>query len=162
MRRPNDPKLRGIADEGFMRAFEWLNENRQRFRSVIEPACFSVDVIDPIYSHAVESCISVSAMKTFLFDNNEDYTKFNEHMDTKPFGDYRPHTWFRPKAEVEPPERSLDEIRAAGFDGYAIDFVQAPDFVKWFLKRQLDMHRVVGHIFIQPSTTVFMLFLGRR
>lgn len=143
MTRPTDPRLRAIADEGFMKAFRWLMDNREHFKKVVEPACFSVQVVDPRFSHAIESCISVAHMKTFIFEHKEDYDNFNKYADTRPFGDFRPTSWFRPVGQVEPPEQSLEDLRAAGFDGFAIDFVEAPELVKWFLKRQLDMHRVV-------------------
>ncbi|KIM26760.1 hypothetical protein M408DRAFT_330371 [Serendipita vermifera MAFF 305830] len=150
MSNNNDPKFRNIADPLFMRAYHWLGENKHQFKSIVEPACFSMDVIDPKYSYAIEGIISVAQMKTFIFEHKEDYEKFNKIFDTNPLGlqsrEWRPTAWYRPEATQEhplpPPERTDEEIKEAGFDGYAIDFVRAPPAVVWFLTRQLEFHRI--------------------
>lgn len=157
MEHSTDPKLRGISDENFMRAFKWFSENRDQFSEYVEPACFSVSIKNPRYSHAVENCISVAQMKTFVLKTKDDYDRFNDYMDRRPFGDYRPTVWYRPqpgdeRAEpLEEPPRSREELRGAGFDGYAIDFVEAPPLMQFFLKKNLDMHRIVGESLMHSS-----------
>jgi structural maintenance of chromosomes protein 5 len=145
----NNPKTRNIADTNFMKALSWLYENKHNFRSFVEPACFSMDVVDPKFAYAIEGCISIMQMKTFIFEYEEDYKKFNEYFDGKPFGErYTPFSWYRPKegpSNLLPrPDKSTEEIRAAGFNGYASDLVRAPPAVMWFLKRQCDFHRIVS------------------
>jgi hypothetical protein len=147
----NDPKFRNIADRDFMRAFTWLSENKDQFESFVEPACFSMDVRDPKFAYAIEGCIGIPQMKTFIFEHEKDYQQFNEYFDRKPFGPkYTPTSWYRPKEgasnPLPRPDRSTEEIRVAGFDGYASDLVQAPPAVMWFLKRQCDFHRIVSAI----------------
>jgi structural maintenance of chromosomes protein 5 len=145
----NNPRTRNIAETNFMKALNWLVENKANFKSFVEPACFSMDVVDPKFSYAIEGCITVMQMKTFIFEHEEDYKKFNEYFDGKPFGErYTPFSWYRPKESASNPlprpERSIEEIRAAGFNGYALDLVRAPPAVVWFLKRQCDFHRIVS------------------
>ena len=41
----NNPRTRNIADTNFMKALNWLFESKANFTSVVEPACFSMDVI---------------------------------------------------------------------------------------------------------------------
>lgn len=146
----NDPKFRHIADVNFMQAYHWLGENKQQFKSVVEPACFSMNVVDPKYSYAIEGCITIAQMKTFIFEHEEDYQKFNKYFDSNPFGTtppYRPNSWYRPQESRANPlpqsDRTGEEIKAAGFDGFAVDLVRAPPLVMWYLVRQLDFHRIV-------------------
>lgn len=153
MSNNNDPKFRNISDNLFMRTYNWLGENRGQFKSIVEPACFSMDVVDPKYSYAIEGIITVPQMKTFIFENEEDYEKFNKIFDSNPLGlpkdsRYRPQAWYRPQPTaahpLPQPERTIEEVKAAGFDGYAVDFVRAPDAVMWYLTRQLEFHRIVS------------------
>lgn len=66
MRNVNDPRTRHISDEGFMKVFDWLGENRRHFQSAVEPACFSVNVTDPEIAYAIEAVIPVAAGKVIV------------------------------------------------------------------------------------------------
>lgn len=35
------------------------------------------------------------------------------------------------------------QLSELGFDGYALDYVNCPDGLRWYLERELNMHRVV-------------------
>jgi structural maintenance of chromosomes protein 5 len=143
MRAPPDSKFYPIADRNFVQAFEWLMDNRGQFRNVIEPACFSVFVPNARYAAAVESCINPNQMRTFIFDNNDDYERFNRYLDEKQFKP-RPTSWFRPgKLGDLSTEQTEQQLTAAGLEGVILDFVEAPDEVKFYLGKALDMHRIV-------------------
>lgn len=37
----------------------------------------------------------------------------------------------------------LVQMSSLGFDGYATDFITAPDALMWFLKKDVNLHRTV-------------------
>jgi hypothetical protein len=41
------------------------------------------------------------------------------------------------------PSYTREQCQAVGFDGFALDYVNAPEPMKWFLKRELGLHRIV-------------------
>jgi hypothetical protein len=43
------------------------------------------------------------------------------------------------------------KLKGLGFDGYAIDYVDCPDGLLWFLKRDLNLHRTVRSLFSKIS-----------
>ncbi|PVF96515.1 P-loop containing nucleoside triphosphate hydrolase protein [Serendipita vermifera] len=160
MRNPTDPKHRAIADGNFVDAFLWLRENRREFHNFIEPACFSVFVPNTRYAASVEACINPTQMRTFIFDNEEDYQRFNRYLDEKRF-DPRPTTWFRPGTLQDlSPDFTPQQLAAAGMEGFVLDFVEAPDEVKFYLGKALDMHRIgvatdVSRANAQAATQLF-------
>lgn len=110
---------------------------------------------DPPCSRKGESSVHIlrtiglkDFLQTFVFSNREDYELFNVKInDEKVCGRVHVTVWYRPDPEkggtITQPEHSQDTLRAAGFDGYAIDFIEAPQSIKWFLCKQYDLHRVV-------------------
>ena len=48
-----------------------------------------------------------------------------------------------------------------GFDGYALDYVDYPAGMKWFLMREVNLHRAVNcHLF--PLFPTFLILALRR
>jgi len=43
---------------------------------------------------------------------------------------------------LAPPPLSDEEMRELGFDGYAMDYIQCPEGLKWFLTNSMNLHRV--------------------
>jgi hypothetical protein len=83
----------------------------------------------------------------FVCQCKEDYDLLNHTINDNPgLGrKARVPTWFRPGSEndLAPPPMSTEELKERGFDGYAIDYVNCPEGLKWYLKRELNMHRTV-------------------
>ncbi|CCA70235.1 hypothetical protein PIIN_04174 [Serendipita indica DSM 11827] len=134
---------RAFQDANFYRAYRYLLDHKNDFETVIEPACFSLHVKDARYSSAIEALVPMTAMKTFVFANRRDYETFSNALDNM-FEKHRPTVWFRPVNEDALPKNDQDpeEMKRVGFDAYAIDLVEGPPEVLWFLKRQLDLHRI--------------------
>ncbi|KZT29504.1 P-loop containing nucleoside triphosphate hydrolase protein [Neolentinus lepideus HHB14362 ss-1] len=145
----NHQKLQQLArwDRDCADTIEWLRQNQHKFRKpIMEPAIISVTVPDKAYATAVEACFGGTQMKTFVAQCEEDYDLLNHLVnDTdKAIGRrVRVPTWFRPYSEtgLAPPPLSSDEMAAMHFDGYAIDFVECPQEMKWYLTKELNLHR---------------------
>ncbi|KAJ7691405.1 P-loop containing nucleoside triphosphate hydrolase protein [Mycena rosella] len=127
-------------------AVRWLRQNRGKFKmEVFEPPALSVSVPDQSFAAGVESCFGASQMKMFVCQCQEDYNTLNHHINDNPGLGRRARvpTWFRPgtEREVAPPPLSADELAKHNFDGYALSYVECADGLKWFLMRELNMHR---------------------
>ncbi|KDQ64067.1 hypothetical protein JAAARDRAFT_116577 [Jaapia argillacea MUCL 33604] len=142
-------KLQHLAgiDRDCADTIRWLRENRHRFKlEIIEPAIISLTIPDKSFMNAVEACFNFHQLKTFVAQCPEDYKTLNNLIvdTTEALGRKgRINTWFRPNSEhtlVGPP-LSPEEMRQLNFDGYAIDYVQCPDGLLWYLKKELNMHR---------------------
>ncbi|CAG8624110.1 11141_t:CDS:10 [Acaulospora colombiana] len=127
MRNPMDQRHRAIADQNFVEAFIWLRDNQNQFRQFIEPACLSVFVPNTRYAASVEACINPNQMRTFIFNNEDDYQRFNRYLDDRRF-DPRPTSWFRPGTFRDlSSDHTPQQLEAAGMEGFVLDFVEAPD-----------------------------------
>ncbi|EPQ58883.1 P-loop containing nucleoside triphosphate hydrolase protein [Gloeophyllum trabeum ATCC 11539] len=142
-------KLQALArwDRDCAETIEWLRQNQHRFKMpIIEPAAISCTVPNKAYATAVEACFGATQMKTFVAQCEEDYELLNHLViDTdKALGRRaRVPTWFRPHSEASlvPPPLSPEEMAAMHFDGYAIDYVDCPEGLKWYLKKEMQLHR---------------------
>ncbi|KAI6127379.1 hypothetical protein EDD16DRAFT_283257 [Pisolithus croceorrhizus] len=129
-------------------AVAWLRNNQEKFKmEVFEPPMICCSVPDGRYTNAVEACFSISQLKTFVAQCEEDYQLlnhcFNDSAEAGLRKDGRVNTWYRPKLEhtlVRPP-MSMEELQELGFDAYAIDKIDCPDGLLWYLKREVNMHR---------------------
>ncbi|KAJ7098489.1 P-loop containing nucleoside triphosphate hydrolase protein [Mycena belliarum] len=127
-------------------AVRWLRQNKDKFRmEVFEPPALSITVPNQSFAAGVESCFNQAQMKMFVCQCKEDYETLNSAInDNQGLGRRaRVAVWFRPgtKADLNPPPLSDDELRRFNFDGYAIDYVQCAEGLRWFLMRELNMHR---------------------
>ncbi|KAJ6450163.1 hypothetical protein C8R45DRAFT_883718 [Mycena sanguinolenta] len=141
-------KLNNLAqwDRDAADAVRWLRSNKDKFRTeVFEPPVLSVTVPNPAFAAAVERCFGPAQLKMFVFQNKEDYDTFNNAINDNPGLGRRVRipTWFRPGTEEDltPPPMPRDELVQRGFDGYAIEYVECPQGLHWYLKRELNMHR---------------------
>ncbi|KAI0658644.1 P-loop containing nucleoside triphosphate hydrolase protein [Cubamyces menziesii] len=126
---------------------EWLRRNQNRFRmEVFEPAVLCVTVPNRGYIDAVESCFGLTQLKTFVAQCEEDYQLLNRLCVDTPEAigrKARINTWFKVRDEnrLAPPPVPREELKALGFDGYAIDFIECPEGLKWFLCSDVRLHR---------------------
>ncbi|KAF8885790.1 P-loop containing nucleoside triphosphate hydrolase protein [Infundibulicybe gibba] len=142
----NNRKLQSIRqwDSQIHDAILWLRDNKHRFKmQVFEPPLMCLTVPDGRYVDAVESCFSQAQLKTFVAQCQEDLNTFNHFInDTTTLGrKVRVPTWFRPGNNVTPPPMSEQEMQQLGFDGYAIQYVDCPAGLRWFLQKELNLHR---------------------
>ena len=128
---------------------DWLRHNRNRFRQeIFEPAFLCVTVPNRQYVDAVEACFGNTQLRTFVAQCEEDYQTLNRLCVDTPEAlgrKARINTWFKARDEsrVQPPPLPVDQLAALGFDGYAIDFVDCPEGLKWFLRADVRLHRTV-------------------
>ncbi|KAI0290728.1 P-loop containing nucleoside triphosphate hydrolase protein [Russula brevipes] len=141
-------KLQNLSqhDPDCVAVINWLRANKHRFRmEIIEPAVISLTVPNKDYVHAVEACFSITQLKTFVAQCDDDYKQLNRLVsDTQEAlgRKARITTWFRPgEANSVSPPMSQEEMRELGFDGYAIDFVDCPPAMRGFLIRECQLHR---------------------
>ncbi|KAG9041717.1 Structural maintenance of chromosomes protein 5, partial [Tulasnella sp. UAMH 9824] len=136
---------------------EWLRkpETRARFQyEIAEPAFLSLDIPDPRYRDQIDSLINKIQVKTFVCGCTEDYKLLNKLVTDTPEAlgrRARINTWFRPQNEsqLKPSPMSPEKMESLGFDGYAIDFIKAPEAMTWYLKMEVNLHRTA--IGLDPS-----------
>ncbi|KAF8520766.1 hypothetical protein BU17DRAFT_88654 [Hysterangium stoloniferum] len=123
------------------------NKDTNDFAKRVElPAMLTLTVPDGRFANAVEACFNANQMKTFVTHSEDDYNQFSRMFIDTPEGlgyKARVTVWFRPEnqASLAGSPLSHDELRDLGFDGHAIDFVDCPEGLIWFLTKELNMHR---------------------
>ncbi|KAL7409239.1 hypothetical protein BDY24DRAFT_356208 [Mrakia frigida] len=115
---------------------------------VFEPPCLCVSVKQMEHASRVEATIPGALMRTVVVQCQEDYDMIGRMVDKGTRGpsgriEYLQANWtlintpYRPRSGPVPHEQLLQ----MGFDGYAIDFIDAPDPVKEFLESNGNLHR---------------------
>ncbi|KAG5644817.1 hypothetical protein DXG03_007639 [Asterophora parasitica] len=126
-------------------AVVWLRKNKEMFKmEVFEPPVLSLTVTDKRFVNAVEAGFGGFQLRTFICQCQEDSDTFNRHVnDSQALGrSVRVATWFRPQSSLPPPPLSQEEMAMLGFDGYAIDFIECPDGMRFWLQKELNLHRL--------------------
>ncbi|KAI0774684.1 P-loop containing nucleoside triphosphate hydrolase protein [Trametes elegans] len=137
--RHNDPDCYAVVN--------WLRENKHRFRmEIFEPATLCVTVPNRAYIDAVESCFGLTQLKTFVAQCEEDYSLLNRLCVDTPEAighKARINTWFkvRDESRLPPSPAPREYLQELGFNGYAIDFIDCPEGLKWFLCSDVRLHR---------------------
>ncbi|KAJ1816349.1 Structural maintenance of chromosomes protein 5 [Coemansia sp. RSA 2599] len=117
--------LRRFNEDTF-KALEWLEANRGMFsQHVFAPVCLEASVRDSRYAAIIESIVGMSTLRTFVVQCDEDYHRFTRNViDT-----------MKLRVDVVSLRRTLDDFQpplarntlgTLGFDGYALDFIDAP------------------------------------
>ncbi|KZV88580.1 P-loop containing nucleoside triphosphate hydrolase protein [Exidia glandulosa HHB12029] len=128
-------------------AVDWLRKNKDKFQmEVFEPAILSARVRPGANVDQVEACMGSSQFKTFVAQCKEDYDAFNHYVndatDLAAGGrKLRVNVWFRPQGDLPPPPMSAAELKELKFEGYALDFLDCPEGMKWYFMRDVNMHR---------------------
>ena len=151
--------------EVFETPYMRLSVKEKRYANAVE-ACFNANQLKVIPSlFSSEECSIYIWSKTFVVQCKEDVDTLNRINDGDALGrKARITTWFRPYIyqELIPPPLSPEEVRSSDdfilwyhkfniyqmqqqhFDGYALDYVECPDALKFFLMKDLNLHRVVS------------------
>ncbi|KAJ1642470.1 Structural maintenance of chromosomes protein 5 [Coemansia erecta] len=117
--------LRRFNEDTF-KALEWLEANRSMFsQHVFAPVCLEASVRDSRFAAIIESVVGMSTLRTFVVQCDEDYHKFARNViDT-----------MKLRVDVVSLRKTLDDfhpplpqsrLSSLGFDGYALDFIDAP------------------------------------
>ncbi|KIL63939.1 hypothetical protein M378DRAFT_78988 [Amanita muscaria Koide BX008] len=137
----------------------WLRQNQHRFKKpILEPPAIIVNVPDKRFVDTVEACFSSAQLRTFVAQCQEDLDLFNQIINDGQGQELgrrvRVTTWFRAHREDQlvPPPMSEEELREERFDGYALQYVDCPPELHWFLKRELNLHRTA--VALRPDLDV--------
>ncbi|KIY46041.1 P-loop containing nucleoside triphosphate hydrolase protein [Fistulina hepatica ATCC 64428] len=128
-------------------ALMWLRKNQHRFKmGICEPPLMGLNVPIQRYAAAVESNIAGFQMKTFVAQCIEDSDLFNSlindnSQETLGRPNVRVTVWFKEKHRLQRPPFTPEEMEQLGFEGYAMDFIECPDGLKWYLQSELQWHR---------------------
>ncbi|KAF9528049.1 P-loop containing nucleoside triphosphate hydrolase protein [Crepidotus variabilis] len=127
-------------------AIRWVRDNRDKFKmEVFETPFMRLTIPDKKFADAVEACFNSNQIKTFVAQCQEDVDTLNHSInDEGALGrKARITTWFRPydPQTIVPPPMSQEELELLKFNGYAIDYVDCPDAMKYFLRKELNLHR---------------------
>ncbi|CAE6474852.1 unnamed protein product [Rhizoctonia solani] len=132
------------ADQDAADVAVWLSKNQNMFKEeVIMPPWLSVFVKDTKYQAQIESLFSLTNLKTFVCQNEEDYRKMNKIVnDDAVIGrKVRMNIWWRPSSDSHPPV-PRENLGNLGFNCYAIECVQAPEGMRNYLERELALNRI--------------------
>ncbi|CAE6422238.1 unnamed protein product [Rhizoctonia solani] len=132
------------ADQDSADVAVWLSKNQNMFKEeIIMPPMLSVFVKDSKYQAQVESLFSITNLKTFICQNEDDYRKMNKVVnDEAVIGRrVRVNIWWRPLSDTQPPV-PRENLANLGFNCYAIECVQAPEGMRSYLERELALHRI--------------------
>ncbi|KAH9854875.1 P-loop containing nucleoside triphosphate hydrolase protein [Lenzites betulinus] len=144
------------SDRDSAEVVEWLRNNKNKFRmEIFEPAILCVNIPNRAYAQAIEACFGHSQLRTFVAQCEEDYRLLNRLCVDTPEAlgrKARINTWYKHKDEskLQPPPMSPEELAALNFNGYAIDFIDCPEGLKWFLCSDVRMHRTA--IALKPNS----------
>ncbi|KAI8451764.1 hypothetical protein BY996DRAFT_6432043 [Phakopsora pachyrhizi] len=119
-------------------------QQRGRFRAkVYEPIRLVISPKKPDFAQAVEGCMSMDLMNTFLCTNPDDYELMaSELNDTLKLRVNIACLAAGDSLSNYPPPVSLDEIKRLGFDDYVINLVDGPDQVLAFICQQNRLNLV--------------------
>jgi hypothetical protein len=140
-------KLRALRqkDPDSAATVEWLRRSQHLFKmEVLEPPCITLKLKDSRYADQIDACFSGIQMRTFVTQCVEDNKTFNRLVNDTPEAlgkKARVATWYRPRRETAPPPMSPEEMQRLGFDTYAIDQVDYPEGLLWFLENSISLHR---------------------
>ncbi|PPQ85444.1 hypothetical protein CVT26_014762, partial [Gymnopilus dilepis] len=147
-------------DVATFRAIQWVRAHKHLFRmEVFETPFMRVTVKDQRYVGAVEACFGAAQMKVccfafleavegcraFVCQCAEDADTLNKHInDDRVLGqDMRITVWYRAQNpnHLLPEPMDREEMRQLGFDGYALDYLEFPEGMRWFLTHNVNLHR---------------------
>lgn len=129
-------------DETTAKTVDIIGKNQDKFNSkVYDPAFLEVRVKDQSYASAIESLINYNVMKTILCQSQDDYDVATKQIIDKYH--FRVNI-VQPVFSARDTEQymSREEIQELGFDGFAIDFIDAPDFLLNYLKKVCFLHKI--------------------
>ena len=132
------------ADRDAYEAIQWLQKNRGVFeKCVYDPVLVMVDMTRPEAARAIETCLSWPVQRTFVCQTRADYDLFTHELIDK-------RQWRLNVVEMEgaqplesyTPPLPEAELRALGFDAYALQCIDAPTDVLRYLCSAAHLHAI--------------------
>ncbi|CAD6444506.1 af7315f0-ec30-42a7-8ece-5fccc6a70508 [Sclerotinia trifoliorum] len=126
-------------------AWKWVQDNPNKFeKEVYGPPLITCSVKDPRYTDAVESLFRQSNMLTITAQTQADYKLLNDqfHSAEMRLAEVRTQMSTQTLAEtIGRPSATIAELNSIGLDGWAIDFIDAPEPVLAMLCNDIRAHR---------------------
>ncbi|ORY61173.1 P-loop containing nucleoside triphosphate hydrolase protein [Leucosporidium creatinivorum] len=133
---------------------QWMRQNKDRFKSpVYEPARLNVfaKTQDRHIVNLVEGPISLTAFKTFLFENREDYDLMMREVNDRGLARIN-------GAQIDigmslanyPNAMNTEQLNKIGFDCFPIDHLDGPDAVLAWLAKEHNLNKIPLQIRARP------------
>ncbi|KAF7898394.1 hypothetical protein EAF00_004840 [Botryotinia globosa] len=126
-------------------AWKWVQENQDKFeKEVYGPPLITCSVKDPRYTDAVDSLFRSSNMLTITAQTQADYRRLNNqfHSAEMKLAEVRIQTSTQTLAEtIGRPSATTAQLNSVGLDGWAIDFIDAPEPVLAMLCNDIKAHK---------------------
>ncbi|KAF7870376.1 hypothetical protein EAF04_004122 [Stromatinia cepivora] len=126
-------------------AWKWVQDNPNKFeKEVYGPPLITCSVKDPRYTDAVESLFRQSNMLTITAQTQADYKLLNDqfHSAEMRLAEVRTQMSTQTLAEtIGRPSATMAELNSIGLDGWAVDFIDAPEPVLAMLCNDIKAHR---------------------
>ena len=127
------------------RAWKWVQDNQHRFeKEVYGPPLITCSVKDPRYTDVVESLFRQNNMLTITAQTQADYRLLNAqfYSPQMKLAEFRIQTSTQTLAEsIGQPLADSAQLRRMGFDGWVIDYIDAPEPVLAMLCNDIKAHK---------------------
>ncbi|KAB8295011.1 hypothetical protein EYC80_006958 [Monilinia laxa] len=126
-------------------AWKWVQDNQDKFeKEVYGPPLITCSVKDPRYTDAVESLFHQNNMLTITAQTQADYNRLNDqfHSAEMKLAEVRIQTSTQTLAEtIGRPAATVAQLNSLGLEGWAIDFIDAPEPVLAMLCNDIRAHK---------------------
>lgn len=142
MMNAKEEKLRNRHRDTFA-AVQWLREHKQLFEgNVHEPMMLVINVRDARFAKYVETHISFSDLRSFVFQRKDDMEKFMTEVRDRM--NLRVNSISAPEESCskKPPSRNIESLKRFGFFSYLREMFDAPEEVMSYLCHQYRVHDV--------------------
>ncbi|KAI8823741.1 uncharacterized protein EV422DRAFT_368077 [Fimicolochytrium jonesii] len=122
-------------------AIMWLRDNQGLFeKKVYEPVVLEINVKDPRYSEAVETCLGRGNMLMFVTLTKKDYDTFADEMIDK--RKMRINIVMMADNVLKTPPHTKEELQRCGFEGTIPDYIEGPPDVLHALCASANIHMI--------------------
>lgn len=136
-----EEKLRGASRDSY-RAYMWIQDNQDKFeKEIFGPPIVSCSVKDPKYADAIESLFQKNDFTTFTTQSRNDFRTLQRILlNEMGLFDISIRTCSAPLASFRSPG-SDEDLKRLGFDGWAKDYLSAPEPVLAMLCSENRLHQ---------------------
>ncbi|KAL7423200.1 Structural maintenance of chromosomes protein 5 [Cryptotrichosporon argae] len=137
---------------------DWIKAHEAELQEpVYAPPMITVNITDPSLAAQVEALTGINQRSTFITTNQEDYRKLlalngRIMQNGAPVAIHLANVTVTEETANPPRPFPTERLHELGFDGYAIDFVDAPAAVLTFLASTVRMHTMA--VSKRDSTTI--------
>ncbi|KAF9884458.1 Structural maintenance of chromosomes protein 5 [Aspergillus nanangensis] len=134
-------KLKQASFDSF-RAYQWLQQNQDKFeKEVFGPPIVTCSVKEPKYANAIESLLQRTDFTAFTTQTRGDFKTLQQALSINmKLHDISIRTSSVPLSTFAAPT-SEEEVKALGFDGWAIDYITGPEPVLALLCSENRLHQ---------------------